>query len=70
MIEKANQVLAMTSQTNFSDGELEIVATELAEAVHDLDTWLRAGGHFPNAWVTTQPNYGQEQQGRKQDVDI
>ncbi len=74
MIEKANTVLAQISQLADSmdpkvpshlDPLLD-TAMELAEAVHDLDEWLRAGGFLPDVWdIGTMRNLR-----RKQDVDV
>lgn len=60
MIELANLVLAEEqTQTNSA-------SVELAEAVHDLDTWLRSGGFFPDVWTQRHDH----QAYRKQDVDV
>lgn len=62
MIEKANVVLALFSQ-DASHPEANAAGVDLAEAVHDLDEWLRMGGFFPEAWHPPLVN-------RKRDVDI
>lgn len=71
MIEKANKALALGAQLEMATGadlafEAGETMMELAEAVHDLDEWLRAGGFYPDAWVRSSI----DQTHRKQDVDI
>lgn len=69
MIEKANTVIALVGQATDDKKYLRLVlhATELAEVVHDLDTWLRHGGFLPEEWAKT---IGGRQDGRLQHVDI
>lgn len=62
MIEKANVLLGQFSVNAEVDNT---DAVELAEAVHDLDEWLRSGGFFPKEW---KPEV--HWANRKQDVDI
>lgn len=62
IIEKANTVLAQAGAQEDPFGVLS-TAVDLAEAVHDLDEWLRQGGFFPDAWHPPLVN-------RKQDVDV
>jgi hypothetical protein len=59
IIEKANLVLHSRSDIEHIDA-----AVELAERVHDLDTWLRAGGFLPTVWAK-RPD---AQAGRHQEV--
>ena len=61
MVEKANVALAAASTLEL-DGTAATSAPEavhalrdLAESVHDLDEWLRAGGVFPDAWGGPNP---------------
>lgn len=61
MIELANRIIAEGAV--ITDG-----AVELAEAVHDLDEWLRSGGFLPSAWLVRDA--AGEQPGRRQDVDV
>lgn len=70
MVGKASEVLAFASLEGSTRAELEAAAVDLAEAVHDLDTWLRAGGFLPNEWCVKTGVPGVSQTGRKQDVDV
>jgi hypothetical protein len=73
MIETANLVLALVGNRTMEDAltlsetmAISDAATTLAEAVHDLDEWLRSGGFLPDVW-----DYGTMRNlRRKQHVDI
>lgn len=61
VVELANAVLAIATSDDTVDlsasvAQLETKSTELAEAVHDLDEWLRKGGFLPQAWVKGREN--------------
>lgn len=67
MVELANATLAMAESEPYSESwliSLAVKATELAEAVHALDEWLRSGGFLPDVWT----HVGLENFNRKQDV--
>ena len=71
IIEKANVIRGLVNAASTPPTFEELVGIavageDLAEVVHDLDEWLRAGGFFPKAW--TGPNPRRAQDGRKQDV--
>jgi hypothetical protein len=72
MIEKANTLLALAQQGEVGTSAVDLMGriTEtgvaLAEQVHALDEWLRAGGFFPDAWAIKAEG---DQLGRKQDVE-
>lgn len=73
MIEKANQILALEGRVlKVEEHEhMHAQVIELAEAVHDLDEWLRASGFLPDVWLTPgQRAIKDSQAGRKQDVDV
>lgn len=63
LIELANIVLSMAGTEEDFGGNMEARAMDLAEAVHDMDEWLRKGGFLPDLWATDHA-----QPGRKQDV--
>lgn len=68
IIEKANFVLGLAAhQPPHPIDDLAHAAVDLSETVHDLDTWLRAGGFLPDAWTVA---VGGRQDGRHRDVDI
>lgn len=66
MIDKANQVIAAE---NVTGTEADLIAVGLAEAVHDLDEWLRQGGFLPDAWLPRDFERS-PQQGRRQAVPL
>lgn len=69
MIEQANTILGLINvRQGIPPALLENHSTQLAEAVHDLDEWLRSGGFLPDAWLVRDA--AGEQPGRRQDVDI
>lgn len=70
VIELANVALAMANDGEQTAQALERVLIELAEAVHDLDSWLRQGGFLPAEWTVKTGVPGISQTGRKQDVDV
>lgn len=49
IIELANLVLGLQEGT--PPAAIQNAAVELAEAVHDLDGWLRSGGFLPLEWI-------------------
>lgn len=75
MIETANRVIALDSiEHRDQAAHFQAEAVRLAEAVHDMDEWLRAGGFYPDEWVTSTQKFRVshllDQPGREQDVDI
>lgn len=63
MIELANKMLGGQVAAQQANESFVALAIDLAEAVHDLDTWLRAGGFLPDRWAI-----GDAQVGRKEEV--
>lgn len=60
MIELANVILALAGKPESVMAAIESMAIDLAEAVHDLDEWLRKGGYFPDVWKVAGENVGRK----------
>lgn len=70
MVEAASIGLIQAAAGGWGEEMLAGTLIRLAEAVHDLDEWLRMGGFLPDVWTTLKDRRSGEQHGRMQDVDI